>query len=55
MAQLEQRSRKTSPPPRTESYVDGIERQADQLEDTAARILARVSELRETATKLRGQ
>ena len=42
----------TQPPPRPDSYAMGVREQADKLEGFALRILARVSELRESAERL---
>lgn len=42
----------TQRPPSPDHYVSGVREQADKLEGFALRILARVSELRESAERL---
>lgn len=46
------RSADTIPPPPSGVYTSGVREQADKLEVFAQRILARVSELRESADRL---
>lgn len=49
------RERRTDPPPPPSSYATDVRCQADKLEEFAQRILARVSELRESANRLEGR
>jgi len=44
----------TTPPPPPERHATEVRVQADKLEEFAQRILARVSELRESASRLEG-
>lgn len=52
MAPVESRAARTTPPPPPDSYATEVRGQADKLECFARRIMARVSELRESADRL---